>query len=88
MKHIRFYDLRHSCASLLLANSVSLREIQEWLGRLDYGTATNIYSHLEYNAKLDSADKIAEQLILGKTERESDNISDDELDGFDDSGDE
>ncbi|MFB0866556.1 tyrosine-type recombinase/integrase [Paenibacillus oleatilyticus] len=29
---MRFHDLRHSCASLLLANGVSLKEIQEWLG--------------------------------------------------------
>lgn len=27
LKHIRFHDLRHSCASLLLANGVSLKEI-------------------------------------------------------------
>ncbi len=32
MKRIRFHDLRHSCASLLYANGVSLKEIQEWLG--------------------------------------------------------
>lgn len=28
LKHIRYHDLRHSCASLLLANSVSLKEIK------------------------------------------------------------
>ena len=30
-KKIRFHDLRHSCASLLLANGISMKEIQEWL---------------------------------------------------------
>ena len=88
LKHIRFHDLRHSCASLLLANGVSLKEIQEWLGHSDYGTTANIYSHLEYNAKLNSADKIAERLTLGKVKREEDNISEEELDGFDDLEDE
>ena len=29
---MRFHDLRHSCASLLLANGVPLKQIQEWLG--------------------------------------------------------
>lgn len=29
---VRFYDLHHSCASLLFSNGVSLQEIQEWLG--------------------------------------------------------
>ena len=28
MKRIRFHDLRHSCASLLYANGVSLKEIK------------------------------------------------------------
>ena len=34
LKKNRFHDLRHSCASLLYANGVSLREIQEWLGHM------------------------------------------------------
>lgn len=29
LKHIRYHDLRHSCASLLLANGVPMKEIQE-----------------------------------------------------------
>ena len=32
LKPIRFHVLRPSCASLLLANGVSMKEIQEWLG--------------------------------------------------------
>ena len=31
MNEIRLHDLRHTCASLLLANGVSMKEIQEWL---------------------------------------------------------
>lgn len=38
MRKIRFHDLRHSCASLLYANGVSLKEIQEWLGHSDIST--------------------------------------------------
>lgn len=29
LRHIRFHDLRHSCASLLLSNGVSMKQIQE-----------------------------------------------------------
>ena len=29
MRRIRFHDLRHSCASLLYANGVALKDIQE-----------------------------------------------------------
>lgn len=32
---IRFHDLRLSCASLLLANGVSMKQIQEWLDHSD-----------------------------------------------------
>ena len=32
LRKIRFHDLRHSCASLLLANNVPMKQIQEWLG--------------------------------------------------------
>ena len=64
LKHIRYHDLRYSCASLLIANGVSLKEIQDWLGHSDYGTTANIYSHLEYSAKVNSANKIAEKLKL------------------------
>lgn len=54
MRRIRFHDLRHSCASLLLANGVSLKEIQEWLGHSHYSTTANIYAHLEYHSKISS----------------------------------
>ena len=70
LKHIRFHDLRHSCASLLLANGVSLKEIQDWLGHSDFSTTANIYSHLEYGAKVKSANKIAENLSLGETKKD------------------
>lgn len=62
LKPIRFHDLRHSCASLLLANGVSMKEIQEWLGHSTYNVTANFYSHLDYTAKLASADAISKAL--------------------------
>ena len=56
MRQIRYHDLRHSCASLLLANGVPMKQIQEWLGHSDFGAAANIYAHLDYSSKLTSAD--------------------------------
>lgn len=58
LKKIRFHDLRHSCASLLYANGVSLKEIQEWLGHSDISTTSNIYTHLDYSTKISSANAI------------------------------
>jgi len=58
LKKIRFHDLRHSCASLLYANGVSLKEIQEWLGHSDISTTWNIYIHLDFSSKIASANAI------------------------------
>ena len=58
MKRIRFHDLRHSCASLLYANGVSLKEIQEWLGHSDISTTSNIDTHLDFSSKVSSANAI------------------------------
>ena len=56
LRQIRYHDLRHSCASLLLANGVPMKQIQEWLGHSDFSTTANIYAHLDYSSKLTSAD--------------------------------
>lgn len=55
LKIIRFHDLRHSCASLLLARGISLKEIQAWLGHSNFNTTANIYAHLDTNVKQKSA---------------------------------
>lgn len=58
MPKLRFHDLRHSCASLLFAHGVPLKEIQAWLGHSTIGTTANIYTHLDENSKLESANAI------------------------------
>ena len=63
-KRMRFHDLRHSCASLLLANGVPLKQIQEWLGHSDFSTTANIYAHLDYTSKLSSAKAMVSGMAL------------------------
>lgn len=58
LPHIRFHELRHSCASLLIACGVSLKEIQEWLGHSAISTTADIYSHLNYSSKLNVANTL------------------------------
>ncbi len=65
LRHIRFHDLRHSCASLMLANGVPMKQIQEWLGHSDFSTTANIYAHLDYSSKLSSADAMLSGLGIG-----------------------
>ena len=64
LKKMRFHDLRHSCASLLLANGISLKHIQDWLGHSDFATTANIYAHLDYSSKLLSAQTLENGLNL------------------------
>lgn len=56
LRRIRFHDLRHTCASLLLANNVPMKKIQEWLGHSDFSTTANIYDHLDFQSKISSAE--------------------------------
>lgn len=64
MDEIRLHDLRHTCASLLLANGVSMKEIQEWLGHSSYNTTANIYAHVDSSSKENSANTMSN--VLGK----------------------
>ena len=64
LRHIRFHDLRHSCASLLLKQRVPMKQIQEWLGHSDISTTANIYAHLDSQSKQLSAATMEKALAL------------------------
>ena len=67
--HIRFHDLRHSCASLLLAKGIPMKAIQEWLGHSNFSTTANIYAHLDSNSKQFSADTISSAFNLNNVQK-------------------
>lgn len=46
MRRIRFHDLRHTCASLLLAQGVSARVVMEVLGHTQLSMTTDLYGHV------------------------------------------
>ena len=62
LRKIRFHDLRHSCASLLLAKGIPMKMIQDWLGHSDMATTANIYSHIDSTSKKETAQAIGELL--------------------------
>jgi len=59
----RFHDLRHTAASLLLAEGVHLRVIMELLGHSSISLTANTYSHVMPAAMRDVADRM--ESILG-----------------------
>jgi integrase len=43
---MRFHDLRHTCATLLLRQGVNPKFVQELLGHRDVSVTLNVYSHV------------------------------------------
>jgi len=60
LPHIRFHDLRHSAATLLLSMGVPMKVVQEILGHSTFNVTANLYSHVlptmqqEAMSKMDS----------------------------------
>lgn len=62
-ERVRFHDLRHTCASLLLANGVPMEQVKEWLGHSEISTTVDIYGHLQYATKKQSAAAIEQDIV-------------------------
>jgi len=60
----RFHDLRHTAASLLLAQGVHPRTVMETLGHSQISLTLNTYSHVMPTVLRDAADKM--QALLGR----------------------
>jgi len=63
MPHIRFHDLRHSSASLLLSHGYKLEDVQKWLGHASI-RSTERYAHLLVNDKNDMAADVSKLLAV------------------------
>jgi integrase len=63
LKQVRFHDLRHSCASAMIANGRPITEIQHRLGHSSPDITLRVYSHWFAETKSDSADQLAEGLF-------------------------
>jgi integrase len=58
LKSIRFHDLRHTAATLLINQGVHAKVISERLGHADIKTTMNIYGHYVRKADEEAADKL------------------------------
>jgi integrase len=57
LEYVRYHGLRHTCASLMLTNDISMTEVMEWLGHSDISTTVNTYGHFDFATKKKSAAK-------------------------------
>jgi len=58
LPRIRFHDLRHSCATLLLVQGVSPRVVMDILGHSEIAMTMDTYSHVVPELQRDAADKM------------------------------
>ena len=62
LRKIRFHDLRHSCASMLVLQNKNMKEIQEWMGHANIATTADTYSHIAFEQKIECGNCIQEAL--------------------------
>ncbi|HVH28947.1 MAG TPA: tyrosine-type recombinase/integrase, partial [Vicinamibacterales bacterium] len=64
LPHVRFHDLRHSAASLLIASGVQLAEVSMLLGHAELRTTSDLYAHLQQQTAAKAARHM--DAILGR----------------------
>lgn len=57
---IRFHDLRHTNATLLLEKNVNIKWLSDWLGHSTINTTADIYAHVTHKIKEEVANKMDE----------------------------
>jgi len=63
LEPLRFHDLRHTCASLLIANGAHVKEIQARLGHSSVTTTLDRYGHLLPNLDEELAQRLDETYL-------------------------
>jgi integrase len=59
LRHIRYHDLRHSCASILLSQGIPLVQIMKWLGHSNIQTTMRYIHFEEDKAMNETANKMS-----------------------------
>jgi integrase len=74
LRPIRFHDLRHSCATILLYLGYSMKDIQVWLGHSNYAFTANTYVHSSKESHMQMAHAFSERLPELDTVTTGDNL--------------
>lgn len=59
LRDVRFHDLRHSAATLLLVQGVPTRVVMETLGHSQMATTSNTYQHVVPELQREAADRMS-----------------------------
>ena len=60
LEHIRFHDLRHTSASLLISEGINIKAVSERLGHSSINITLDIYTHIFEKDRIKSANKFDE----------------------------
>ncbi len=64
LPQMRYHDLRHSTASILVDKGWDINDIKEWLGHADISTTANIYAHISHRKKVSLAQDLDKTLTF------------------------
>ena len=66
LRRQRFHDLRHCCASLMLAQGLTLKDVMETLGHSQISLSANLYGHLYADRRREVASRMDGVLGSGR----------------------
>ena len=70
LPQMRYHDLRHSTASILVDKGWDINSIKEWLGHADISTTANIYAHISHRKKVSLAQDLDKTLSFEPADEE------------------
>ena len=64
LPQMRYHDLRHSTASIIVDKGWDINDIKEWLVHVDISTTANIYAHISHRRKVSLAKSLEGSLTF------------------------
>lgn len=81
VRRVRVHDLRHTCASLLLAQGVDARTIMETLGHSTITMTLDTYAHVMGTTLRAAADRMDDALRVDESDGDSEGETEPKADG-------
>jgi integrase len=79
IQNVRFHDLRHTFATMMLKNNINAKIVSEMLGHASTAITMDLYSHVSPTMQQDAVDKL-DSLIFGSVDNSVDNSKSNSVD--------